>query len=181
MNGFPSLPAGTPSGRQQDFVFFFESGIRAPSGSAAKSKTEVSMKRYAVIFAALVFLAGIMVARASAQAAARFDVPFSFTANHQILPAGLYRVQLEFGRPVLTLFNTRTGDSNFLIARPNPGSRMEERGTLVFFVNGADHYLKEARLPGTSLGAALLVPRVYELKTAEGPAPLASTIQIAAR
>ena len=45
---------------------------------------------------------------AAAQNAARATIPFAFTANERMLPAGTYQVQLE-GRSYLSLKNCETG------------------------------------------------------------------------
>lgn len=139
------------------------------------------MKSRIALLIALFLIAALSSANALAQTAAHFTIPFAFTANHQTLAPGEYRVQLQFGHPILTLLNTQTGESVFVLVHFESGSRMETQGTLVFSVNGSDYSLQEARLPGTSLRGTLPVPRVYELRTAWNQPPTPPTVEIASR
>ncbi|MDE3188393.1 MAG: hypothetical protein KGM96_12845 [Acidobacteriota bacterium] len=80
---------------------------------------------------------------------ATVTIPFAFSANHQIVPAGCYRVRLASDR-ILSLVDIQTGVRlKFPMAHPEPGGSVETRGRLVFRVDGGRHVLTEVRIAGS--------------------------------
>lgn len=142
--------------------------------------------RIAILTSSLFFLAAASApAPCVAQSVAEFSVPFAFTANHNVIPAGDYNVQfvtdqLSANRSV-TLVDTATGKKTILMVRPEAGPAIESHGYLVFQVAGSNHTLQEVRLPGTNMRAELTVPRPPKTEVATSQAPAVPTITIAAR
>ncbi|MFP5229777.1 MAG: hypothetical protein ACLGXA_19360 [Acidobacteriota bacterium] len=139
------------------------------------------MKNRIVFLIELFLVGGLLGASALAQTAARFTIPFAFTANNFAVPAGQYEVRLGIGAQYITVLNRQDGHTMFLPTRHETGVTVEPVGVMTFLVNGNDYVLKEIRMPGSTQCAQFLVPHVYELKTAQNQPPVPSTIQIAAR
>ncbi|HUH64391.1 MAG TPA: hypothetical protein VLZ50_15400 [Terracidiphilus sp.] len=96
-------------------------------------------------------------AAASAQTSAPVYVPFSFTANHQILPSGLYKVSMLSDR-FIAFIDSRSGRTEKVImSRPETGNRIETLGGLIFISTGHRYVLKEVRMTGSSLHSVLVV------------------------
>ena len=125
--------------------------------------------------------AAFLGATALAQTGARFNVPFAFTANRFPVPAGTYNVWLGVGAQHITLLNQDTGQTMFLAVRHETGQKIETIGLMTFNVQGKDYVLKEIRMPGSDQRGELMVPHVYELKTAKLQSPAPTTVQIASR
>lgn len=142
--------------------------------------------RIAILTSSLFILAAASAPVPSvAQSVAQFSVPFSFTANHQLLPAGDYNVQLitdqlSASRSV-AFVDAATGKKTILMVRPEAGPAIESHGYLVFQVAGDNHTLQEVRVPGTNMRAELTVPRPPKTEVAKTQAPATPTITIAAR
>lgn len=116
------------------------------------------MKRQFVILAAAVLAVLTVTLTASAETSAPVYVPFSFTANHQIVPAGFYKVSLLSDR-CLALINNETGKTErVLVVRPEAGNKIESLGGLVFHSSGHHYTLKEVRMAGSSMHNVLTIP-----------------------
>jgi len=145
------------------------------------------MKARIAILTSSLFLLAVASAPApcAAQSVAEFSVPFTFTANHQLIPAGDYTVQLITDQlsanRAVALVDAATGKKTIFMVRPEPGPAIESHGYLVFQVAGGNHTLQEVRLPGTNMRAELTVPRAPKSEVARSQAPATSTIEIAAR
>jgi hypothetical protein len=117
---------------------------------------------------------------ASAQTSMDVNVPFAFSANHQYLPAGHYRVQLV-SQCFLSIRNIKTASTIVVMVRPEEGRLFESHSRLVFDREGNQNYLTQVWAPGTN-GYSKLTSRPrhdQELRTQVHPAP--STVEVAAK
>jgi hypothetical protein len=92
---------------------------------------------------------------ASAQNKASVNVPFTFMANHQVVPAGHYQVLAS--ETSLTLIDASTGRTQaLLLVRHESGDAIETQGRLTFKVSGTHRVLVEAQFAGSSTHSRLL-------------------------
>ena len=116
---------------------------------------------------------------ATAQATGTIYTPFAFTANHQLVPSGSYKVDLLSDR-YLALIDCKTGTTRtVLMVRPEQGQKVSARSGFVFHVSGQRYYLKEVKIAGSSMRSELAVQPRPELVLAKSAAPDNSTIEIA--
>ena len=112
---------------------------------------------------------------ASAQQKSYVNVPFAFTANHNLVPAGSYEVQASGS--FLTLFNVGSRKvAAIVLIRKESGGAIETRGRMQFFVSGNRHVLTQVQFAGSSLHSILLGQPKRERTVASNGAP---TIEIA--
>jgi hypothetical protein len=115
------------------------------------------MKRQFAILAAAVFVVLAATLTASAQTSAPVYVPFSFTANHQILPPGFYRVSLLSDR-YLAFINSKTGRTERVVMiRPEAGNKIESSGGLIFHSSGRHYTLEQISMAGSSMHSVLTI------------------------
>ena len=140
------------------------------------------MKLRNAAFAHLLLIAmalGTVTTSASAQAAGTVYIPFAFTANHQLVPSGFYKVDLLSDR-YLALIDSKTGATKtVLLVRPEEAQKASLRTGFVFHVSGSRYYLKEVKVAGSSMHSELAVQPKAEPTFANGPAAADSTIEIA--
>lgn len=135
-----------------------------------------SISRLLLTATAAILLAGGM--QASAQTKATLYIPFTFTANHQTLPAGHYSLELLSDR-FLCFTNSKTGEHQAVImVQPEPGDYIESRGRLRFVYDDYRHYLTEVRFAGSSMHSKPVVSRSFAREVAKNLQP-DSTIEIA--
>ena len=136
--------------------------------------------RNALVHLFLIALAlGMASTAAPAQATGTVYIPFAFTANHQIVPSGFYKIDLLSDR-FLALVDSKTGTTQtILMVRPAQGTNISKRNGLVFYFSGQRYYLKEVKVAGSSMRSELAVQPVHERTLAQGAAPESSTIEIA--
>jgi len=116
---------------------------------------------------------------ASAQATGTIYIPFAFTANHQLVPSGFYKVDLLSDR-YLALIDSKTGKTQtVLMVRPAQGTKISHRSGFVFYFSGQRYYLKEVKVAGSSMHSELAVQPRHERTVAQGATPESSTIEIA--
>jgi hypothetical protein len=115
---------------------------------------------------------------ASAQSNLSIKIPFAFSAEHQTVPAGSYKVELLTDR-YLSLRNAATHKTQVLMVRPEQGQAIETRSRMVFSREGSKNYLAQIWIAGTSVHSEIAVPHKPERQLAQGPAPAASTIEVA--
>jgi hypothetical protein len=120
----------------------------------------------------------LSMASASAQTTASVTIPFAFSADHQTVAAGSYKVQLLSDR-YLSLRNTETNKTQVVMVRPESGRGIETRSHVVFYRNGTRRYLTQVWFAGSSLHSemALQPKRERELRTRQGTP--SSTIELA--
>ena len=116
-------------------------------------------------------------ATASAQTTASVTIPFAFSAENQVVPAGHYKVELLSDRYV-ALRNTSTNQSQVLMVRPEAGTAIETRGRLVFHQDGSKKYLAQVWIAGTSMHSEMAVQHKQE-RTLAQRAPKMPTIEVA--
>ena len=115
----------------------------------------------------------------SAQATGTIYIPFAFTANHQLVPAGSYKVDLLSDR-YLALIDSKTGTTRtVLLVRPEQGPNISTRSGFVFHGSGERYFLKEVKIAGSSMRSELAVQQKSEPVMAKGGALESSTIEIA--
>jgi len=113
------------------------------------------MNRSHMLLIAIVFM--LASTAASAQISAPVYVPFAFTANHQHLPAGVYKVELLSDRFV-AFVDSQTGKTERIVmVRPQAGPHIESIGGLVFASYGSRYVLREVRMTGSSMHSELAI------------------------
>jgi hypothetical protein len=137
-------------------------------------------RRFSILLIAAVVSLGAVAA--TPQTSAPVYVPFAFVANHQLLPAGTYKVEPLSDR-FLAFINNKTGKTERIVmVRPEEGTRIEPRGGLVFLSylgRGADdrYILKEVHMTGSSMHSELAIQPKPEHLSAKNPS--VSTFEIA--
>ena len=119
---------------------------------------------------------------ASAQQTLRVTIPFAFTANHQVLPAGSYSVERQIGTwaPYLVLVNRSTGRViGPLIAHTTGSDQTHARSSLVFYSTGHKYWLTEVHFGYSKMTSRLATQPKPEPELAKSGKD--STIEIAAR
>jgi hypothetical protein len=117
--------------------------------------------------------------KASAQATGTISIPFEFMANHQLVPAGSYKVDLLSDR-FLALIDGKTGTTRtVLLVRPEEGPNVSARTGFVLHSVGGRYSLKEVKIAGSSMRSELAVQPKPEPVMAKGGALKNSTIEIA--
>jgi hypothetical protein len=108
---------------------------------------------------------------ASAQNKAIVNVPFTFIANHQVIPAGQYQVLSNDTSLTLIDANSRKAKA-FLLVRPEYADAIESQGRLRFYVSGSRHVLVEAQFAGSSTHRRLLAQPKQERRVARSEEPM---------
>ena len=81
----------------------------------------------------------------------RANIPFSFYAGGQLLPAGEYAIAVDLEDHSVTIGQQATGRRSFLLGSSDDGSR-DSRTVLTFKLVGADVYaLREIQSPDVGL------------------------------
>jgi hypothetical protein len=70
----------------------------------------------------------------------RMTIPFDFRVAKTSLPSGIYRVERDFGKPVVTLVNVKTGQRVQVLRNDN--DRVPGRTKLLFESTGQGYSLK---------------------------------------
>lgn len=97
------------------------------------------------VLASAVLLAGAMAA-APAMAEVMVDVPFDFTVNGKLCPAGRYQIGHDATSSLVTLRATETWSRSFTwIAGPGEPSPTDSRIVLRFDENGGEHELQSVQ------------------------------------
>ncbi|HXR39739.1 MAG TPA: hypothetical protein VN776_11625 [Terracidiphilus sp.] len=116
---------------------------------------------------------------AAAQTSAPIRVPFAFTANHQLVPAGYYKVERLSDR-FLAFIDAKTGRTQSIVmVRPESGPAIQTGSRLVFMSTGNRYYLREVKIAGTSVRSELVMQYRFEKDIAKNQLPAASTVEIA--
>jgi hypothetical protein len=108
-----------------------------------------------IVLTASLALLPFAAVNASAQNAARVNIPFGFVANHHYVPAGTYNVLPSDNAVTLINADTRKAEAILLI-RKEAGNAIESRGRLEFYVSGSHHVLVEVQFAGSSAHSRLL-------------------------
>jgi len=136
-------------------------------------------RRFAFVPVWIMILATMFVATAaSAQNPARVDIPFAFTANHQVLQPGCYKVNLQ-SNAILTLVGCETGKTVGIMVHTANGYPPIHQGSLVFNVTPRGYRLTHVRFAFINLQSDLSVQPKPEEESASEAA--SKTIEIAMR
>jgi hypothetical protein len=115
-------------------------------------------------------LAAAMSGPATAQAqSVTVRIPFSFSANDQIVPAGTYRISLEAPR-YLSFVNTQSTKKQYLmLVQPTGEQNSQDGGRLTFRRYADSNYLYQVWMPGQGEGRQFIRSRA-EQETLKSPA-----------
>jgi len=120
------------------------------------------MNNYLRKFMALAFLAVALTGAALAENdmhMVRANIPFSFYAGSQLLPAGEYTIAVNVENHEITIGQKATGSRSFLLGSPDDGSR-DDRTVLTFKLVAGDVYaLREVQGPDLGLSFNAKAPR----------------------
>jgi hypothetical protein len=115
---------------------------------------------------------------ASAQNSAHVNVPFSFVANHHVVPAGYY--QVISSDTTLTLIDANSGKARaMLLVRHEYGDAIETQGRLSFQMSGGRHILTEVQFAGSSTHSRLLAQPKQERVAASYSERTGATVELA--
>ena len=87
-----------------------------------------------------------------------FSVPFPFSTNGHLIPAGTYEVILDSSQFLMSIRNIKTGNKQLFSVRPEQRGAIAEHGLLVFHSCGARKDLTEFHIPGTDVYSATMMP-----------------------
>ena len=120
------------------------------------------MKNYLSKLVALALFAMALTGATLAQNsthAVRANIPFSFSAGGQVLPAGEYTISIDLEAHSAIIGQNATGRSSFLIGSPDDSSR-DERTVLIFKLGEDEVYaLREIRGPDLGVSFNAMKPR----------------------
>lgn len=142
------------------------------------------MERRSMVFSSLLLVtvaAGLVcsAAKTAAQGIGKIYIPFAFTATHQLVPAGEYKIELLSNRFV-ALIDSKTGRTETtLMVRPEDGTTIQTRGRLVFLKEDGRYFLNQVWFPGSSVHSEIVVQHKPELVA--GKEPARSTFEVAFR
>ena len=130
---------------------------------AAVSPLMNELKTQVVYFAiAVAVVMGAMVSAPAASAqqdASQATIPFAFSANHQMFPAGHYRAELVEGN-YLKLVSWETGVSTGITVHTRRGFSVGAKNTLVFLRDERGYHLESVRFAhGTLQSEASIQPK----------------------
>jgi hypothetical protein len=137
-------------------------------------------RRFAILFTLAVALVVMLFGpSAFGQIIARADIPFSFTANQQVLPAGCYKVMIQ-SQTQLALVSCDTGRFVALQARTTNAYQEIHHSRLLFHSAGHTLRLFNAQFAYINMQTDLAVqPKLEPLGKAAVTTP--ATIEIAMR
>lgn len=114
---------------------------------------------------AALFTAALLTPSATAQNA-RANVPFEFSANHQTLPAGCYKVTLQ-SESALALVSCKTGKVAVMMVRTAEANQTVTRGSLEFYNSGHKYWLTAVRFAYVNMESELAAQPKPELTLAK--------------
>ena len=88
------------------------------------------------------------------------DIPFAFTVNNQVLPAGEYEVSDGAARGTVVIQSEDRQHSAILVANAAEATDQALEGKLVFHHYGNRYFLHEIFAPGVVTGRELLPTKV---------------------
>ncbi len=119
--------------------------------------------------------------RASAQKGALVTIPFTFEANHQVLPAGEYKVHVLTPR-LISLIDTSQGTYQaLLLVQPEQERAIETRGRMIFLRGDNRYFLTQIRFEGWNVHANFVLPASLTRELAKRTTSEKSRIEIATR
>jgi len=119
--------------------------------------------------------------RASAQKGALVTVPFAFEANHQVLPAGEYKVHVLTPR-MISIIDRSTGTYKaLLLVHPQQEREVETRGRMIFLHGEKQYFLTQIRFEGFNVHANLVVSPSLQRELVKQTPPAKSIVEVAMR
>ena len=116
---------------------------------------------------------------AFAQTSEPVYVPFSFTADRQVMPSGFYQVSILSDQYV-AFIDTKSGRAEKIVmVRPETSNKIDPLGGLIFYSTGSRNILKEVRMTGSSMHSVLVVQPKREPLAAKNATE--TTLKIAMR
>jgi hypothetical protein len=138
------------------------------------------MKRNVIVTLSLVVLSLLLnVSGAYAQSGMGANVPFDFAVGTAQLPAGSYKIMVEYQSNTIMIRNSNTNAAVLsLVQRKYPGDRSQK---LVFRHLGNQYFLSEIWGAKGSFGMTLRAPKLEkeELQVASGPSNAGKLVEIA--
>lgn len=114
-------------------------------GAAVSPAMNVLKRRFAFFAVAIAVTLGMMNARtANPQNASQATIPFALSANHQVFPAGHYRVFRD-SENYLRVMSTETGVSAGLVVRSTRNLEIKPKNSLVFLRDERGYHLLSVR------------------------------------
>jgi len=133
------------------------------------------------LFLSLALITGLVCTAisASAQTTMSVTIPFGFSANHQSVPAGFYKVQLLSNSRFLSLRNIKTNKTQVVMVSPESEKIVETRSRLVFQRHDGGLFLKQVWIAGTDMHSELDVSTSPKRTVAKENSLLDSTFELA--
>jgi len=118
-------------------------------------------RRFTILAATLLAVLSMLLILpgASAQIAARANIPFAFAANHQVLPAGCYHVRV-MGNTILALASCEGRNSALVMARTVSAYAHLDHSSLLFRVTPRGYRLIQVRIAGMNTQSDLSVQQL---------------------
>ena len=140
------------------------------------------MKKLSIVLAIAILLGACAFVQAEERQMFRISVPFSFTAENTIFPAGVYKVYVVKPFNVLRLQSVDGHKTAFLRATPEETLSYSERAELVFRRIAGQYFLTEAREAGSRLHREFpLGNYAQELARKREPGQAPSVVTVAGR
>ena len=80
------------------------------------------------------------------------NIPFAFSANDQMVPAGRYRISLQAPRYLSFVDTQSTKKQYLMLVQPTGEQNSKDRGRLIFRQYGDSNYLYQVWMPGQGEG-----------------------------
>lgn len=118
-------------------------------------------RRFTILAATLVAALSMLLILpgASAQNSARANIPFAFSANHQVLPAGCYQVKVTWNIG-LVLANCDGRNIALLMAHTGTAYGYPDHSSLLFRVTPRGYRLIQVRIARSNTETYLLVQQL---------------------
>ncbi|RZU43455.1 hypothetical protein [Edaphobacter modestus] len=100
---------------------------------------------------------------AAAQAqAVTVNIPFDFSANDQMVPAGRYRISLQAPRYLSFVDTQATKRQYLMLVQPTGEQNSKDLGRLIFRCYGDSNYLYQVWMPGQGEGRQFVRSRTEQ-------------------
>ena len=96
------------------------------------------------------------------------NIPFDFSANDQMVPAGRYRISLQAPRNLSFVDTQSTKKQYLMLVQPTGEQNSKDWGRLIFRRYGDSNYLYQVWMPGQGEGRQFVRSRT-EQETQRGP------------
>ena len=90
------------------------------------------------------------------------NIPFSFSANDQKVPAGIYRISLQAPRYLSFVATQSTRKQYLMLVQPTGEQNSQDGGSLMFRRYGDSNYLYQVWMPGQGAGRQFVRSRAEQ-------------------